>query len=179
MQVLLFLLQTLFFILVACALLRAWMNHIKLHMSVQPGRFVMAVTDWLVKPLRRVLPGGLGRSRVDWGSLLAAVVLCQVYAALALLVMSGWDVAVHSPGLMLALALQFLARSVLQGLSLLLLVYAILSWVQPQSPVMGTLDRLVGPLVRPIRRLVPPVGGVDLSVLLLIVALQVGLMLIG
>ncbi len=116
---------------------------------------------------------------MDWGSLLAAVVLCQVYAALALLVMSGWDVAVHSPGLMLALALQFLARSVLQGLSLLLLVYAILSWVQPQSPVMGTLDRLVGPLVRPIRRVVPPVGGVDLSVLLLIVALQVGLMLIG
>ena len=73
----------------------------------------------------------------------------------------------------------FLLRTVLQGLMLLLIVYAVLSWVQPHSPVMGMLDRLLAPLLRPIRKVVPLVGGVDLSVLLLIVLLQVGLMVVG
>ena len=54
MRVLLFLLDTFFFFLVAAALLRAWMNHLRVPMQVQPGRFVMAITDWLVQPLRRL-----------------------------------------------------------------------------------------------------------------------------
>ena len=77
------------------------------------------------------------------------------------------------------MALRILVRTVLQGLMILLIGYAILSWVQPQSPVMGTLDRLVSPLLRPIRRVIPLVGGVDLSVLVLIILLQVGLMVIS
>jgi YggT family protein len=62
---------------------------------------------------------------------------------------------------------------------LLLLAYAVLSWVQPHAQLLVTLDRLCGPLLRPVRRFVPMVGGVDLSVLLLIILLQVGLMLLG
>jgi YggT family protein len=60
-----------------------------------------------------------------------------------------------------------------------LLVFAVLSWVQPGAPVMGTLDRLCSPLLRPIRRVVPQIGGMDLSVLVLIVLLQIGLILLG
>jgi YggT family protein len=58
-------------------------------------------------------------------------------------------------------------------------VYAVLSWVQPQSPILETLDRLCGPILRPVRRVIPTIGGVDLSVLVLIILLQVGLMLIA
>jgi len=72
-----------------------------------------------------------------------------------------------------------LLRVVLQALMFLMLAYAVLSWVQPQSPVLGTLDRLCAPLLRPIRRWLPLVGGVDLSVLVLISLLQVGLILLG
>jgi YggT family protein len=61
----------------------------------------------------------------------------------------------------------------------LLLMYAILSWVQPGAPVMGTLDRLVAPVLRPVRKVVPLIGGVDLSVLVLILLLQVGLLALG
>ncbi|MNR68041.1 YGGT family protein [compost metagenome] len=61
----------------------------------------------------------------------------------------------------------------------LLLAYAVLSWVQPHSPVLVTLDRLCAPILRPVRRVVPMVGGVDLSVLVLVILLQVGLMLLG
>ena len=64
-------------------------------------------------------------------------------------------------------------------LMVMLLVYAVLSWVQPGSPAMGMLDRLCSPVLKPVRRLLPPIGGVDLSVLVLIVLLQVGLILLG
>lgn len=183
MSILLFLLDTLFFVLVASALGRAWMNQQRIHMAAQPGRFVMAVTNWLVQPLRRAMPLAMKQSRWDWASLLAAVLLSLAYGALAVLLLSLASSASPSGAMwvngVLLLALKHLVRTVLQGLMLLLLAYAILSWVQPHSPVMGTLDRLSAPVLRPVRRVVPLVGGVDLSVLIVIVLLQVGLMVLG
>ncbi len=181
MRIVLFLLDTLFFFLVAAALLRAWMNLQRVQMSVQPGRFVMAITDWIVKPVRRVLPRALAQSRIDWGSLVSAELLALLHAILSLLLVQG-AMAFQQADWLAAVPLMsgvFLLRTVLQGLMLLLIVYAVLSWVQPHSPVMGMLDRLLAPLLRPIRKVVPLVGGVDLSVLLLIVLLQVGLMVVG
>lgn len=181
MRIVLFLLDTLFFFLVAAALLRAWMNLQRVQMSVQPGRFVMAITDWVVKPVRRVLPRGLAQSRIDWGCLVAAELLALLHAVLTLLLLQGSGL-FDQPDWLMAVPLMsgvFVLRTILQGLMVLLIVYAILSWVQQQSPVMGMLDRLLSPLLQPIRRVVPLVGGVDLSVLLLIVLLQVGLMVVG
>lgn len=180
MRVLFFLLETVFFFFIACAFLRAWMNHQRVQMTGQPGRFAIAVTDWLVKPLRRVLPRSLAQSRVDWGSLLAALLLAQAYAGMAMVLhgMAG-EVPVNVVPLLLILAVRMLVRVLLQGLMIVLLVYAVLSWVQPQSPVLGTLDRLCAPLLRPLRRWIPLVGGIDLSVLVLLILLQIGLMLLG
>ena len=79
-RILAFILETIFFFLIAAALLRAWMNWVRVNMRGQPGSFVMALTDWLVKPLRRTLPKSLGQARIDWASLLAAVVLAVLYA---------------------------------------------------------------------------------------------------
>lgn len=183
MRVVFFLLDTVFFFLVAAALLRAWMNHQRIHMSAQPGRFVMALTDWLVAPVRRTLPRSWVQSRVDWGSLMTAVLFALAYGGLWLVLASTLTSVEASPVAMLlaipTLALKLILRTLLQGLMMLLLVYAVLSWVQPQSPVLGTLDSLCSPILRPVRRLVPTVGGVDLSVLVLIILLQVGLMLLG
>jgi YggT family protein len=78
-----------------------------------------------------------------------------------------------------SLAFKLLLRVLLQGLMVLLLIFAVLSWVQPASPVLTTLDRLCGPLLKPIRRVLPLVGGVDLSVMVLIVLLQIGLIMLG
>lgn len=180
MRVLFFLLETLFFFLIAAALLRAWMNQMRVQMSGQPGRFVIAVTDWLVRPLRRVLPRSLAQGRWDWGSLLAALLMAQAYAGLSLLLhgLAG-ALPVNAVPLLLILAVRLLLRVMLQGLMFLLLIYAVLSWVQPQSPVLGTLDRLCSPLLRPLRRWIPLVGGIDLSVLVLLILLQIGLILLG
>lgn len=183
MRVLFFLLETVFFFLVGAALLRAWMNQLRINMAGQPGRFVMALTHWLVAPVRRVLPKALVQSRIDWGSLIAALLLALIYGGL-------WSglVAVVSPAegaplvsmlVIPTLASKLLLRVLLQGLMVLLLAYAVLSWVQPASPVLTTLERLCGPLLKPIRRFLPLIGGVDLSVMVLIVLLQIGLIMLG
>ena len=187
MSVLIFLLDTLFFFLVAAALLRAWLNGARISMAQQPGPFLMALTDWLIKPLRRGLPVAMQRSRWDVASLVAAALLALAYAGLWLGLVNAMGGMSHmsvggGPALLLALpvlALKFLLRTLLQGLLALLLVYALLSWVQPHAPIYSWLGRLVAPLLTPLRRVIPLVGGVDLSPLALILVLQIGLMLVG
>lgn len=183
MKVLFFLLETLFFFLVGAALLRAWMNQLRINMSGQPGRFVMALTHWLVAPVRRVLPKAMVQSRIDWGSLMAALLLALIYGGLWLALVTVVSPMEGAPvASMLAipsLAFKLLLRVLLQGLMVLLLAYAVLSWVQPASPVLTTLERLCGPILKPIRRFLPLIGGVDLSVMVLIVLLQIGLIMLG
>jgi YggT family protein len=183
-NILLFLLDTIFFALVAAAMLRAWLNAVRIHMGQQPGPFVLALTDWLVMPLRKALPLSMKRSRLDAASLLAAVLLSLVHAGLwfgmvmASGGMAGWAAsAVWSA--VPALAIKTLLHTALQGLLLLMVAYAVWSWVQPFSAAFGWLNRLLAPLLMPLRRFVPLVGGVDLSALVFVLLLQVGLMLLG
>ena len=181
-----FLLETAFFLLVGAALLRAWMNWLRVSMTGQPGRFVMALTDWLVKPLRRTLPKSLTQSRLDWASVLTACLMALAYAMLAWLLLGamagafagGLDI---GPAIFLTLpliALKFMLRVMLQTLFMLVLGFVILSWVQPGSMVYGLLGRLTEPLLAPLRRVIPTIGGVDLSALALLVVLQIGMMVL-
>jgi YggT family protein len=71
------------------------------------------------------------------------------------------------------LALFGLLRLVISGLTLLVIVYAVMSWVRADSPIVDVIDRLCAPLLRPWRKLIPLVGGIDLSPLAFLVALQV------
>jgi YggT family protein len=182
-----FLLESLFFVLIAAALLRAWMNWLRINMRTQPGLFVMAITDWLVKPLRRVIPAALAQSKVDWASVVAAFVLALAYGLLwtvliSVMVGSAGMLSDVVPGALLGIggfAAKMLIRVVLQGLFFMVLAFAVLSWVQPGSPAYHQLGRLIDPFITPIRRVVPSIGGVDLSALVLMLILQLGLMLLG
>jgi YggT family protein len=183
-RILSFLLETLFFVLIGAALLRAWMNYLRINMRAQPGIFVMAVSDWLVRPLRRVLPKAVAQSRVDWASVLAALVLALLYVLLSVLLIGMLSGGVHglSPALLPALllgALKMLVRVALQVAFIAVLAFAIISWVQPGSPMYGLLGRLTEPLLAPLRRIIPQIGGVDLSALVLLLLLQIGLMVLG
>lgn len=184
-RVLSFLLETLFFLLIGAALLRAWMNWCRVNMHAQPGRFVMAVSDWLVKPLRRLLPAAIVKAKIDWASVIAAVILALAYALLwAVLfgILGASDAASFASAAVLSLAafaLKMLIRVALQTLMILVIGFAILSWVQPGSPAYSLLGRLTEPLLAPLRRVIPAIGGLDLSALALILILQIGLMILG
>ena len=185
-RILSFLLESIFFVLIASALLRAWMNWLRVNMRGQPGTFVMAVTDWLVKPLRLTLPKSVAQSKIDWASLLAASLFALIYGAvwtlLFTVILSGLGWAALDPVMLLSLvvfALKMLLRVALQGMMILVIGFAILSWVQPGSPAYSLLGRLTEPLLAPLRRVIPSLGGIDLSAIVLIAALQIGLMVLA
>lgn len=159
----------------AC-LLRLYMQYQRIPMSARSGnplgRFVFAVTDWIVLPLRRVIPAvGL----LDSASLLAAY-LTQL-AEFGVL----WLLAGSSGGLFAVpiLAAFGLLRMAISGLSVIVIIYAVLSWVQTNSVLADVAERLVAPLLLPIRRFLPLIGGVDLSPLVLLVMLQIAAIVLG
>ena len=170
-QILSFLLQIAAGLLVGLCLLRLYMQYHRVPLSARSGNpigpLIFALTDWLVVPLRRVIPA-LGR--LDTASLVAALLIQLAQYTLLWLINGGHGAPVH----VLVLALFGVVRLALSGLSVLVIVYAVLSWVQTHSPMMGLLGRLVSPLLQPIRRIMPLVGGIDLSPLVLLVLLQVG-----
>lgn len=153
----------------AC-LLRLYMQHQRVPFGNPLGRFVFAVTDWLVLPLRRLLPS-LGRW--DTASLVAAWLL-ELLQVVLLWLLAG---TVGSAAVLPLLALFGVVRLAISALTVLVIVSAILSWVQASqgrtSMTADILDRLSAPLLRPFRRVLPMVGGVDLSPLALLLVLQV------
>jgi YggT family protein len=163
-------------LLTGVCLLRLYMQYQRIPMSERSGnplgRFIFALTDWLVLPLRRIVPAV---GRWDTASLLAAWLL-QLGQLLILWLLAGAATGMVS---LLVMAVFGVLRMVLSGLTGLVIVYAVLSWVQTQSPLSDLLDRLVAPVLTPIRRLLPLVGGVDLSPLALLVLLQVATIVLG
>lgn len=173
-QALLFLLNTLLTLLAAAFLLRFQMQLMRTPFRNPVGQFLLAVTDFAVKPLRRIVPGVLGW---DWASLVAA------WTAELILVISTFMLLGHGASFPTALGgLAFLAMVKLLGLGVNVLIWtvvvsAILSWVQPYHWLNGLAGSLVQPLLRPVQKLIPTLGGVDLSPLALILLGQLVLML--
>lgn len=155
----------------AC-LLRWYMQLHRVPFGNPIGRLVFALSDWLVMPLRRVVPAA---GRWDLSSLVAAY-LIEVTQYLLLWALTGFQGLLVSVGL---LAVFGVLRLLLTGMTGLLIVYALMSWVQNGSPIFDLLERLCAPVLRPFRRLIPLVGGVDLAPLAALVALNIGIMLLG
>jgi YggT family protein len=176
-QASLFLLDVLTAFLTAALLLRFYMQACRVSFHNQIGTFVVELTNWLVRPLRKVLPGWYG---IDLASLLPAYLL-QVSFVLAVWLLrggaEGWAVETWLPLLLWRGLLATLRLSIYLLIGALL-VQAVLSWVSPYSPLSQPLSQLTGPVLRPIQRVVPLVGTIDLSPLIAIVLAQLVLMFI-
>lgn len=144
-------------------LLRFWTNAIRVRLPDQIRQFVHTITDWLVMPLRRVVPGTRG---YDWASLIGAFLVVLV-ASTFLLLQGG------SGEMVLLYALHRFLNWILYGFMALLIIEAIFSWVNPNAPLAPFVHALNQPVLRPIRRVVPPIGGIDLSVLVALVLIQI------
>lgn len=175
-QIVSLLLEVVIGLLAGTCLLRLYMQYQRIPMSARSGnplgRFVFALTDWLVLPLRRVLPAV---GALDTSSLVAAFVLELAQFVLLWLLLGASGALISIP----VLAAFGVLRLTVTGLSVLVIAYAVLSWIPTQSMMTDIVERLVAPALRPIRRLVPLVGGVDLSPLVLLVVLQIVSILLG
>jgi YggT family protein len=127
------------------------------------AQFTFTLTDWLVRPMRRIVPGVGG---LDWASLLGAFLV--VLLANSIRFLDGW------PGELVLLGALFrFLNWIIWGFTALLIIEAVFSWINPHAPLAPFIHALNDPLLRPLRRLIKPIGGIDLSVLVALILLQI------
>jgi YggT family protein len=166
-----FLLRTAFDLLACAFFMRFWMQAARVPYRNPFAQFVVRVTDFAVRPLRRVLPGLFG---LDWASL-ALFFLAELLMVLSTTWIMGYPFALAggavAPGFLL-LALASCLRLGLYVLMGFILIQAVLSWVNPFSPLAPVFYALSRPILAPFQRIIPAVGGMDLSPLAALVVLQ-------
>lgn len=143
----------------------AWM---RVPMRNPIGEFVMAITDFLVLPLRKRLPAIAG---LDSATLLLALLAELLYLGFLFAVQGGPTHGFPLPGLIALAAVKLLKISVYL-LMAAVFVQAILSWINPHTQAGPLLAAVTYRFLQPIRNVVPLLGGIDLSPLLLFVVCQ-------
>ncbi|USD65615.1 YggT family protein [Vibrio sp. SCSIO 43136] len=170
-----FLVSTLFDLYIMVVILRVWLQMARADFYNPFSQFIVKATQPVVGPLRRVIPS-IGS--LDMATVLFAYVLCVAKFLALVAISSGGN---------FAFGMEFLYLGVLSLLKAaggllfwVLLLCAILSWVsQGRSPIEYVFHQLTEPMLAPIRRFLPPMGGFDLSVLVLFIVLQFANFLMG
>ena len=173
---LIFLVQTVCGLFVVALLLRFYLQWVRAPYRNPLSDFLHALTDFMVRPARRLVPG-------LWGLDLATLVLAwlvQFVELLIVLQIQGYALAQNAgPALASAalLALVLLMKTGLYIVMAAVIMQVVLSWVSPHSPVMPLLNGMTRPVLRVFQRRIPPLGNVDLSPLFALVVIQLLLML--
>lgn len=167
MEALRFIISSILWLIFFAFLLRVVLQFARADFRNPIAQAVVRVTNPLVLPLRRIIPP-IGR--VDTASIVA---LCVV--ELAAQAIEFWIRGLALPPVvtLLLIAARDLMHNVLMFYLVALFIYVVLSWVAPgtYSPAASLLTRICEPLIAPIRRVIPPIGGLDLSVVFLMILL--------
>ena len=168
-------LGTAFDLVILAALVRFWMQALRAPARNPIAQFSMALTDFAVRPLRRVIPGLF---RLDLASLVVAWMLEFVLQVLLMLLLgpSPFGFPALFP-VLLFLSFVLLLRLSIYVFMGAVIIQAVLSWVSPHHPVMPFFDALTRPFLAPVRRVIPPIGGMDISPLFVFIFFQLLLML--
>ncbi|TMS82960.1 YggT family protein [Pseudoalteromonas sp. S554] len=161
-----FLISTLFDLFLMVVLLRFWLQWAKADFYNPMSQFVVKATSFAVNPLRKIIPGLGG---LDLASLLLAFIVAIAKISTLMLVFTGaWYAQ-----LVFTEAFVTLMQKALSLVFYVLLIRAILSWVsQGYNPIEAVFHQLTEPMLKPLRKIIPPMGGLDLSVLVLIIGIQ-------
>lgn len=140
--------------------------------------FVNAITNFAVRPARRVIPSLRG---LDLATLVLAWLTQFIQLLLVLQVVAGPARALVAPGILMLmlLAVVMVVRLLLYMIIVVVILQAVMSWVNPYSPVSPLLNTLSRPFLRPFQRRIPTVANVDLSPLFVIIACQLLLILLA
>jgi YggT family protein len=170
-----FLLQTAAVILGVTLLGRAYMNYLGMPARNPLAQFSIALTDWMVRPLRRLVPSV---GRLDAATLMAALLVAIAYLGIRFLLIgigiSGWPWSA-----LLLMAMVLLLRWAMYLVLWLTLLHVVLSWVNPHAPIAPAVSVLVRPFLAPFQRALPLVGGIDLSPIVVILIVNVMLIVLA
>jgi YggT family protein len=170
-----FLIQTLGNLFVIAVLLRFMMQLFRVSFRNPFAQFIVVLTDFAVKPLRRVVPGLWG---LDWACLVLAW-LVELVVVMAGYWLDGFPFALAGGKIwpvMLGLAAVKLLSLTVYLIIGLTLIRAVLSWVNSDTPLVPVVYTLTEPFLRPLRRVVPMISNIDLTPLVLFILCQLVLM---
>lgn len=173
---LVFLVDTLFGLYILVVMLRFLLQCTRADFYNPVSQFLVKLTNVPLRPLRRVIPGWGG---IDIASLVLMFALQLIALALLLLLSGATPTLALLPGLLMA-TLTKLVSLVLYVYVFGIFILVILSWVSPggYNPVASLLYSITEPLMRPARRMIPPISGIDLSPMAVLLVLYVLRMLI-
>lgn len=128
-------------------------------------QFIIKLTDFIIKPMRKMLPNW---QRIETASVILILGLSIIkYFAICLLTI-GFP---HLIGILVLAGSDFI-KEVFQILFYAVILQAILSWVQPYSPLNKILQQITSPLMQPLRRVIPLVNGIDITPIPALIILQ-------
>lgn len=162
-----FLIQTLLGLYALTFMLRFLLQLVRADFYNPFSQFLVKVTNPLVKPLRKIIPGIGG---IDWASMVVVILLML---AEFLLIGLLPKYSIPTPQGLIVLALAETLSLLVNVFLFSIIIQAIISWINPGSynPIIGLLHQLTAPLLNPIRRIMPPISGLDLSPMVAIIAL--------
>ncbi len=167
-QAFIFLLGTLLNLYIGAFFLRLVLQYVRADYRNPVSQFIVRITNPLVAPLRRAVPP---MGKVDSATLLVLIGL----EILATVILTSLD-CIQPPGVfqVVQIALFRLIYLVLRVYLFAILIYALLSWISPgtYNPVSSLLTAIVSPVLRPVRRVIPPIAGIDLSALFALIGIQ-------
>ncbi|GAB4345851.1 MAG: YggT family protein [Gammaproteobacteria bacterium] len=168
-----FLIETLFGLYILAVMLRFLLQWVRADFYNPISQFLVKVTNPPLRPLRRFIPGLAG---IDLASVVLMLVLQMVALSLVFMVRG----AIPGVGVLLIVSVAELVSLLLNVFLVTIFIQVILSWVNPgqYNPVTSLLYSLNQPLLGPAQRLIPPIGGIDLSPIVVIIAIQLAKMLI-
>jgi YggT family protein len=174
MRAIYFIVESLFGLFQVLLLLRLLMQLTRADFRNPIGRGIVQISDPVIRPLRRVFPPA---GKLDTASILALVI---VTAAKAWILQLLLGVGFPQPVFLLRWVLIDLAQLVLKTYLFSIILNAILSFVAPgsYSPAQSILASLCDPVLKPFRRIIPPIAGLDLSPLWAVIVIQALLLLI-
>ena len=174
MNALLFIVKTLFELYLYTFILRFALQWVRADFSNPLSQAVVQITNPLVRPLRRFVPGWRG---LDMATLVAVIALEFAGTAALLAFLTG---AAPNAATLISVTGMRIVIHVIRLYLFAILIHVILSWVSTggYNPVAAVVYRLCDPLLRPVRKLVPAIGGLDLSALFVLIGLQALQMLV-
>ncbi len=160
-------------LVVGACLLRAWMQWLRIGNPNPLSNFVLGLSDWIVRPLRRVVPGYAG---VDWSSLIAALLITLAAVRIDLVLRIR---GVPPIEYVLGLTAVWLVKWTLWIAMIVILIEFVLILVNPLSPFMRVFDAMTSPLLNWLRRLLPRAGRIDWAPLVALLVIQIALIVVN
>jgi len=173
-QAIIFLVKLFFDIYILALILRYLLTIVRVDSLNPLSTLIMKVTNPLLKPLRKTIPGYFG---IDWASIISLFLVQAIEIILVALIITG-GIPAFSGLTMLTIA--YLLRTILYIYLFIIIIQVIISWINPNiyNPITTIMYQISEPILKQIRQFIPSSGGLDFSPLVALIIINLLMILI-